>query len=298
MKKKRPIARAGTLAVLGFLAVLSFASAADVLLHNLFADGHGTQSLPNRAEWFSAGNAENLTGAPGSMTMVKPVTAFAYFTNANSVVFGEGQKLVLTIRFSIGNAVAGGTRLRVGLMNSNGDSNRMTAKTNGGDSFSPYTGYAVFFNPQTGKNIFRFQKRNAGLDGSLIGSAAAYTELEPNASGGRLFLKNGVEYTLAFTLENLGAQGVSLTANIADPSGDTSDFSAIDATSPHLAFDTIVLGAMTGSFESWTFYEVKLERTGKKAAASFNNAISGTGTNILLGMAAVAAEGAGVGGCK
>src|SRR5580704_5189780 len=140
-------------------ALLTITGSADAststVVDDTFANGDSqNQDLANNSLWLFNGRANNVrTDQVGSVTFdVTPAGTsseafWAYFTNAGSpIVLGVGDKLSVSVTFSLSGFLANGQDVRFGVFDSLGTRN--TTNLTGGQNDSTFindTGYALDF---------------------------------------------------------------------------------------------------------------------------------------------------------
>lgn len=267
------------LAAFGLLAISSAASGS-VLLHDTFADGQrgptGNQNTPESINWMTTLTSDSLQASTGKMWQPQQRIAFGYFTDANTPVnVGLGQTLTLKIDFTMNGALDRAEGIRIGLFNSGGERLTEDNQGNTNDAFTDYTGYATFFNPnQTSGHALRLVSRD-NAESQLLANGA-YTRLGVNA-GGTFALANDVNYTLTFSLENLGNDGVLVNVSIfnADTNTLVSSMNRTDIESMYTSFDTIVLGSFSNSFTGdWTFSSIEVSMIPEPGSISLLGALA------------------------
>ena len=144
-------------------------SVSSILVDDKFINGNSQlQDLANNSLWLFNGRTNNVrTDQVGSVTFdVTPAGAsseafWAYFTNAGSpVVLGVGDKLSVSMVFSLSGFLANGQDIRFGVLDSQGTRN--TTNLAGGQNDATFigdTGYGLDFYPSGTGSPFVFGLR-------------------------------------------------------------------------------------------------------------------------------------------
>jgi hypothetical protein len=241
---------------------------AQVILNDNFSSGTlGPLPTGASAEWFlngTSGSATYTPGSPGSLAQNFPVgvdqSVTAYFTAPTSpITLSVGETLAASFSFTMTGPANASDDIRVGLLNSN--NNQITANTDViNPSFTNYTGYAAFFNPNntSGGGLLTnlYSRAAGGGNNNLITTNAAYTTLGvPTFTGSALTIGAGT-YSGVLSLTYVTSGTMLVAFSMTDPSSNHATYSFLTPTISTTSFDTIVIGGIPNAATSMTLSNV------------------------------------------
>jgi hypothetical protein len=237
---------------------LGLSACAQVILDDTWADGtRNNGNLPWESAWFSSDSSgASLTAAPGSMTGAIPTGSVlwtTFFAPAGSpVTLAVGDVLTAKVVFTptVVGALNTSRGLRLGLYNFANGGTRMTADgySTGSGTAAPganVLGYMLNMNFGTTFGVdspLQIMERTAVSSINLMGASGDYTTLSSGPAGSlnAPAFRDGVQYTLQFSVTRTGADSADVTTRF---SGDGLDIShtATDSAGANAAFDAFAI---------------------------------------------------------
>ena len=235
-----------------FAALLTIPSivlaASSIVVDDTFANGDSqNQDLANNSLWLFNGRANNVrTDQKGSVTFdVTPAGAsseafWAYFTDAGSpIVLGVGDKLSVSVTFSLSGFQNNGQDVRFGVFDSLGTRN--TTNLTGGQNDSTFindTGYGLDFYASGAGSPFVIGRRTVLSNANVFNSFGDFSTIPGSGADGRQPLADNIPYTLTYTIERLTATDTRISASVTGGALSDLKYSAVETTSsPNTSFD-------------------------------------------------------------
>ena len=223
-----------------------------VILDDRFADGNSqNQDLKQNSVWLFSGRTNNVrTDEPGALTIdMRPAgtsseAVWAFFTERGAPIRlpDPGDRLTVSIDFSVDGFTANGQDIRFGVFDSLGTRN--TTNLGGGHNDATFvndTGYAVdFFASGTG-SPFVIGRRATLSAANVFNSFGDFAAISGGASGAtaRQTLANNTPYTLTFSIERLTAATTRITVSVSGGALDGLRYSVVESSAdPLTAFDS------------------------------------------------------------
>lgn len=220
-----------------------------VILEDRFEDANSqNQDLANNSVWLFNGRTNNpRTDAPGSLTIdMRPAATsseavWAFFTEAGSPVkLGIGDRLDVSVDFSVQGFTANGQDIRFGVFDSLGTRNRTNLGGGHNDAtFVNDTGYAVDFFASGNGSPFVLGRRTTLSSANVFNSFGDFAPIPGAGASARQSLQNDTAYTLAFTIERPNESTTRLTVNVAGGDLDGLIYTATESNpEPYISFDS------------------------------------------------------------
>jgi pectin methylesterase-like acyl-CoA thioesterase len=229
-------------------SALASTPAGTTVVDDTFANGDSQhQDLANNSLWLFNGRANNLrTDQVGSVTFdVTPAGTsseafWAYFTNAGSpIVLGVGDKLSVSVTFSLSGFLANGQDVRFGVFDSLGTRN--TTNLTGGQNDSTFindTGYALDFYASGAGSAFVIGRRTVLSNANVFNSFGDFSPIPGTGADDRQTLADNIPYTLTYTIERLTAADTRISTAVTGSALSPLNYSAVETTSsPNTSFD-------------------------------------------------------------
>ena len=243
------------------------------ILDDKFADGNSqNQDLDNNSVWLFNGRTNNLRiDSIGAVTLdVTPAGAsseavWAFFTKAGSPVnLGVGDKVSVSVTFSLFGFLGNGQDIRFGVLDSLGTRN--TANLGGGHNDATFindTGYGVQFYPSGQGSPFVLGRRAVLGNANMFNNFADFATIPGTGAINRQTLEDDTPYTLVFIIERLTAATTSLTIDVNGGKLKALTYSGAETnSSPNTSFDSFAFRIAGTNFASkLTFSRVLVQYT-------------------------------------
>lgn len=231
-----------------------------VIVDDAFADGDSqNQDLPGSLRVFNGRTNNIRTDQTGSVTFdVRPAGTsseafWAYFTDAGSpVVLGVGDKLSVSVTFSVSGFLANGADIRWGVLDSLGTRN--TTNLSGGMNDSTFVGdpgYGLDFYASGAGNPFVLGRRTVLSSANVFNSFGDFATIPGSGAMSRQPLSDGTPYTLTYSIERLRQTETRLSATVTGGNLDGLTYSGVEsAATPATSFDYFAFRIGGTSFAS------------------------------------------------
>lgn len=219
-----------------------------IVLDDTFADGNSqNQDLANNSVWLFNGRATTVrTDQLGSVgfdvtgTGTSSEGFWAFFTNAGSpIVLGVGDKLSVSVTFSLSGFRANGQDIRWGVLDSQGTRN--TNNLTGGQNDATFigdTGYGLQFYASRNGNPFVLGHRAVLTAANLFNDFGNFATINGSGATDRQPLVEDTPYTLTYTIERLSEINTRLSASVTGGVLRDYNYSGVESSStPSTSFD-------------------------------------------------------------
>jgi len=245
----------------------------NVVVDDTFADGNSqNQDLANNSLQVFNGRTNNIrTDQVGSMTLdVTPAgtsseAIWAYFTKSGSpIALGVGDKLSVSVTFSVTGFTANGQDVRWGVFDSLGTRN--TANLTGGQNDATFvgdTGYGLDFFASGSGSPFVLARRTVLSSANVFNSFGDFTPIPGAGASVRQSLVDSTPYTLTYTIERLSDTDTRLSTAVTGGALSNLNFSAVETSpSPNTTFDYFAFRIGGTNFtKTITFTELLVQYT-------------------------------------
>jgi hypothetical protein len=203
----------GLVATLALFSGLIGSAAGVVVVDDTFADGNSQNQDPaNNSLWLFNGRTTTVrTDQPGSVifdvtpTGTNSEAFWAFFTPSGApVVLGVGDKLSVSVTFSLSGFLANSQDVRWGVFDSQGTRN--TANLTGGQNDATFigdTGYGLDFFPSGTGAPFVIARRTVLSSANVFNSFGDFTPIPGMGATARQTLVDDAAYTLTYAMERL-----------------------------------------------------------------------------------------------
>jgi pectin methylesterase-like acyl-CoA thioesterase len=244
------------------------------VIDDVFANGNSQlQDQPNNSMWLFNGrnNVSIRTDQVGAVTFdVTPVNGsseafWAYFTNPGSpIVLGVGDKLSVSVTFSLTGFLANGQDVRWGVFDSLGTRN--TTNLTGGENDSTFigdTGYGLDWYPSGNGSPFVIGRRTVLSNANVFNNFGDFATITGMGATDRQTLVDRTPYTLTYTIERLSATATRISTAVTGGALQNLNYSADETSgSPNTSFDYFAFRISSSSFTSKiTWYELLVQYT-------------------------------------
>lgn len=235
-----------SISIFAFVAV----SVAAALIDDQFADSNSqNHDLANNSlRIFNGRSATIRTDEVGAVTLdvsamgTSSEAAWAFFTEAGSPVnLGVGDKLSVSLNFSMSGFTANGSDIRFGVLDSLGTRN--TTNLTGGMNNSTFIndpGYALQFYPSGSGSPFGLYRRTILTGANVFNTMGDFTLITGSASGAttRQTLADSVPYTLTYIISRESSTDTRITAEVTGGALSALKYTAVESSdAPQTSFD-------------------------------------------------------------
>ncbi|WP_221029081.1 hypothetical protein [Actomonas aquatica] len=253
---RRPLTRAA----FTLLALSCCSLSAKVIFEETFADEERMHlNPPDSLEWYTSSSASTLeVTTDGLRQNGGGRQVLAHFTPEGKPLELEvGQKLVLSLQFSVEGPTDSPGGLRIGLLNSHG-AHAFDDKMNSAMEYEGYRGYIALTNPAPAKRRqIRLGKRTGNGD-RLLSTTQNFTML-PSSGGELLQLESGQIYTAELSVTRTAAKEVSVSISFTGSNGQTGVFTRTDSKDIETAFDSLAISPGSKTVSAFTIHQARLD---------------------------------------
>jgi len=243
------------------------------VVDDVFANGNSQiQDLANNSMWLYNGRSVSVrTDQVGAITYdMTPVAGssegfWAYFTKSGSpIVLGVGDKLTVSLTFSLQGFLANGQDVRFGVFDSLGTRN--STNLTGGQNDATFIndpGYGLDWYPSGTGSPFVIGRRTVLSNANVFNNFGDFATIPGDGAQTRQALVDRTPYTLTYTIERLSSSQTRLTAMVTGGALKNLTYSAVENSgSPVSSFDYFAFRVASSNFSSKiTWYELLVQYT-------------------------------------
>ncbi|MBI4902909.1 MAG: immunoglobulin domain-containing protein [Acidobacteria bacterium] len=235
------------------------ALAQQTMVDDRFADGDSqNQSIAtNSLRLFNGRTTSLRTDQAGSVTFDLTATGgsseavWAYFTDPGKPVsLGLGDKLIVSVTFSVSGFQRNGQDIRWGVLDSLGTRNTANLTAGHNDaSFVNDTGYGLQYYASGVGGPFVLGRRTALANQNMFNNFADFATISGAGASERQALADDTEYTLTYGIERLTATTTRLTASVSAGTLTGYNYTAVESNpQPNTSFDYFVFRIAGANF--------------------------------------------------